>query len=181
MVAFLWQKSKLSSWRRDEIMTSEILIWYAGDAANFPIVSLGTPLEVCYSFCTTHLVFSLAMDYSFWGLLLHTCSWCVKIEIMCWFPFSLVLLVNWWTCDKERNDVVASQYCGCALSALFPFPFSPCPAWLVTGYMLPGLFLSPKQLWSLCEYCSYVFISSFPPTPVQRDNWIVSASLILRR
>jgi len=68
-------------------MTSEILIWYAGDAANFPIVSLGTALKVCYSFCTTHLVHSLAMDYPFWGVLLNTCNWCVKTKIVCWFSF----------------------------------------------------------------------------------------------
>lgn len=41
-VAFLWQQSEVSSCKRDEIMTPEILIWYAGNAANFPIVSLGT-------------------------------------------------------------------------------------------------------------------------------------------
>lgn len=48
-------------------MTSEMLIWYAGDTADFSIVSLGTALKVCYSFCTTHLVYSLAMDYPFLG------------------------------------------------------------------------------------------------------------------
>lgn len=48
-------------------MTSEILIWYAGSAADFTVVSLDTELKVCYSLCPTHLVHSLDMDYHFEG------------------------------------------------------------------------------------------------------------------
>lgn len=169
VVAFFWQKSKVSSWRRDEIMTSEILIWYAGDAADFPTVSLGVQcLKSAIHF--VQQIQCTAFHGVYYCILVVHVS---KLKCCAALPFYSEFLPQQ---SVRQGEDDAFQLGSCALSALFPFPFSSCTAWAVTGCMLPALFLSPNQLWSLHEHCSYVSISSFPLLPMQRENWIVNAS-----